>query len=232
MSLCVFAWTPPTGKPPPGGSVPGRSAAAVTRSRLGRCAKTAARRRLFASKDAKRECTDPDGGRSTEVAPEARRRAPAFGRGPPARRRRTSPRLTELVRRYLVAKEASGRSPATVDCYRVRLARLVARLGDRPLTRIRADDLRAWLLTICSNCSLALGLLGKPTINFAGVSTGYRARARSPVSARRTYACLRTMRKHKPYVYRPERLGAVPPARPATPPTEYCERQKVYSRIR
>lgn len=65
-------------------------------------------------------------------------------------RRRTGPpaRLGDLVRRYLVAKEASGRSPATIDCYRVRLGRLVAHLGDVPPGRIRADDLRGWLLAL------------------------------------------------------------------------------------
>lgn len=59
-----------------------------------------------------------------------------------------APRLAELVRRYLLAKEASGRSAATVDCYRVRLGRLVARLGDVPLGTIQPDDLRAWLLAL------------------------------------------------------------------------------------
>ena len=57
-------------------------------------------------------------------------------------------RLGDLVRRYLLAKEASGRSPATIDCYRVRLGRLVAHLGDVRPARIRADDLRGWLLAL------------------------------------------------------------------------------------
>jgi len=57
-------------------------------------------------------------------------------------------RLSELVHRYLVAKEASGRAAATVDCYRVRLGRLVAHLGDVQPGRIRPDDLRAWLLAL------------------------------------------------------------------------------------
>src|SRR5919197_3259850 len=65
------------------------------------------------------------------------------------RRSRTAPaRLGGLVHRYLIAKEASGRSPATVDCYRIRLGRLVAYLGDVPIGRIRADDLRSWLLAL------------------------------------------------------------------------------------
>jgi integrase/recombinase XerD len=65
------------------------------------------------------------------------------------RRRPAAPaRLGDLVRRYLLAKEASGRSPATIDCYRVRLGRLVAHLGDVPPARIRADDLRGWLLAL------------------------------------------------------------------------------------
>ena len=63
--------------------------------------------------------------------------------------RRPGPtRLAQLVRRYVVAKEASGRAPATVECYRVRLGRLVAHLGDVPIGRIRADDLRGWLLAL------------------------------------------------------------------------------------
>ena len=57
-------------------------------------------------------------------------------------------RLSELIRRYLVAKEASGRSPATLDCYRIRLGRLVMHLGDVPPARIRADELRGWLLAL------------------------------------------------------------------------------------
>jgi len=57
-------------------------------------------------------------------------------------------RLDELVRRYLTAKEASGRSAATIECYRVRLGRLVAHLGDVPPARVRPDDLRGWLLAL------------------------------------------------------------------------------------
>lgn len=65
------------------------------------------------------------------------------------RRRPAAPgRLGDLVRRYLVAKEASGRSAATVDCYRIRLGRLVTYLGDVPPARIRADDLRGSLLAL------------------------------------------------------------------------------------
>ena len=63
------------------------------------------------------------------------------------RRRSAAPaRLGDLVHRYLLAKEASGRSAATIDCYRIRLGRLVARLGDVRPERIRPDDIRGWLL--------------------------------------------------------------------------------------
>jgi len=65
------------------------------------------------------------------------------------RRSPAAPRhLSELVRRYLTAKEASGRAAATIECYRVRLGRLVTHLGDAPPARIRADDLRDWLLVL------------------------------------------------------------------------------------
>ena len=64
------------------------------------------------------------------------------------RRGPTPPRLGELIRRYLVAKEAAGRSSATIDCYRVRLGRLAAHLGDVPPGRVGADDLRGWLLAL------------------------------------------------------------------------------------
>jgi len=56
--------------------------------------------------------------------------------------------VSDLVRRYLTAKEASGRATATIDCYRVRLGRLVTHLGDVPPARIRPDDLRGWLLAL------------------------------------------------------------------------------------
>jgi len=64
------------------------------------------------------------------------------------RRKHAPSRLSELVDRYLVAKEASGRAPATVDCYRIRLGRLLTYLGDVPPARIGADDLRRWLLSL------------------------------------------------------------------------------------
>lgn len=47
-----------------------------------------------------------------------------------------------------MAKEASGRAPATVDCYRVRLGRLLRFLGDARVEQVRADDIRRWLLAL------------------------------------------------------------------------------------
>jgi len=65
-------------------------------------------------------------------------------------RGRTNPSLSRLVQDYLVAKEASGRAPATLDCYRIRLSRLVAFLGDPAVTSITATDLRRWLIALKS----------------------------------------------------------------------------------
>ena len=63
-------------------------------------------------------------------------------------RRRANPRLSGVVEDYLLAKEASGRAPATLDCYRVRLGRLVAFLADPAVTSITATDLRRWLIAL------------------------------------------------------------------------------------
>jgi integrase/recombinase XerD len=65
-------------------------------------------------------------------------------------RGRTDPSLSTLVQDYLLAKEASGRAPATLDCYRIRLSRLVAFLGDPAVTSITATDLRRWLVALKS----------------------------------------------------------------------------------
>jgi len=63
-------------------------------------------------------------------------------------RRRANPQLSRLVEDYLLAKEASGRAPATLDCYRVRLGRLVTFLGDPGVRAITATDLRRWLIAL------------------------------------------------------------------------------------
>ena len=60
--------------------------------------------------------------------------------------RRGNPRLSDLVASYLLAKEASGRARATVDCYRIRLGRLVVFLGDPPLKSVTVEALRRWLI--------------------------------------------------------------------------------------
>ena len=48
----------------------------------------------------------------------------------------------------MLAKEASGRAQATLDCYRVRLGRLVTFLGDPAITSITVTDLRRWLIAL------------------------------------------------------------------------------------
>ena len=65
-------------------------------------------------------------------------------------RGRTNPSLSMLVQDYVLAKEASGRAPATLDCYRIRLSRLVAFLGDPAVTSITPTDLRRWLIALKS----------------------------------------------------------------------------------
>ncbi len=56
--------------------------------------------------------------------------------------------ISGLVEEYLLAKEASGRAPATLDCYRLRLGRLVTFLGDPRIQTIAATDLRRWLIAL------------------------------------------------------------------------------------
>ncbi len=63
-------------------------------------------------------------------------------------RGRRNPSVSRLVEDYLLAKEASGRAQATLDCYRVRLGRLVAFLGDPAAKSITATDLRRWLIAL------------------------------------------------------------------------------------
>src|SRR6266849_4117123 len=63
-------------------------------------------------------------------------------------RGRASPPISRLVEDYLLAKEASGRAPATLECYRVRLGRLVVFLGDPSVRSITATDLRRWLIAL------------------------------------------------------------------------------------
>jgi hypothetical protein len=57
--------------------------------------------------------------------------------------RRTNPALSALLKEYVLAKEAAGRAPATLECYRVRLGRLVAFLGDPQIGAVSATDLAA-----------------------------------------------------------------------------------------
>jgi integrase/recombinase XerD len=65
-------------------------------------------------------------------------------------RGRANPPLGRLVEEYLLAKEASGRAQATLDCYRVRLGRLVTFLGDPAVKAITPTDLRRWLIALKS----------------------------------------------------------------------------------
>lgn len=62
--------------------------------------------------------------------------------------RRSDPALSGLVEEYVLAKEASGRAPATLDCYGIRLGRLVAFLDDSPIHAISAADIRRWLIAL------------------------------------------------------------------------------------
>lgn len=62
--------------------------------------------------------------------------------------RRADPRLSDLVASFLIAKEASGRAPATIDCYRIRLGRLVAFLADPPPQSVTTEALRRWLIAL------------------------------------------------------------------------------------
>ena len=65
-------------------------------------------------------------------------------------RKRASPSLSRLVEEYLLAKEASGRAQATLDCYRIRLGRLVTFLGDPAVNAITPTDVRRWLIALKS----------------------------------------------------------------------------------
>jgi integrase/recombinase XerD len=65
-------------------------------------------------------------------------------------RGRANPPLSRLVEEYVLAKEASGRAQATLDCYRVRLGRLVTFLDDPAVPSITATDLRRWLIALKS----------------------------------------------------------------------------------
>jgi site-specific recombinase XerD len=60
---------------------------------------------------------------------------------------RAAARLTSyLVEEFLLAKEASGRRPDTIECYRTRLRRLVEFLSDPDIASIRSADIRRWLV--------------------------------------------------------------------------------------
>lgn len=63
-------------------------------------------------------------------------------------RRPRRPRLSMswLVEDYLLAKQASGRRPATIECYRVRLGRLIRFLENPSIASVSAADLRRWLV--------------------------------------------------------------------------------------
>ena len=74
-----------------------------------------------------------------------------------SRRTRLHSTLGASVDEFLVAKRASGRAAATVDCYRVRLGRLTSFLGEQALESVTPSELRGWLL------SLKRGLRGRPT---------------------------------------------------------------------
>lgn len=80
------------------------------------------------------QCAEPHHGGSETLQEAPRRREPL----------RLS--LSRRVEDYLLAKQASGRRPATIDCYRVRLGRLVAFLDDPLVASVSAADLRQWLV--------------------------------------------------------------------------------------
>src|ERR1700687_447502 len=65
-------------------------------------------------------------------------------------RGRANPPLSRLVEEYVLAKEASGRAQATLDCYRVRLGRLVTFLRDPVVKAITPTDVRRWLIALKS----------------------------------------------------------------------------------
>lgn len=70
--------------------------------------------------------------------------------GPKRQRQRNATRVSAVLEEYLLAKEASGRSPGTIDCYRVRLSRLVSFLDDPTVGSITPTDLRRWLIVLKS----------------------------------------------------------------------------------
>lgn len=73
------------------------------------------------------------------------------GRSPRRRRSRAetiAPRLNVLVSRFLLARRAAGRAPATVEWYESRLRRFAAAVQDAPADRVSADDVRAFLVAI------------------------------------------------------------------------------------
>ncbi len=62
--------------------------------------------------------------------------------------RRSNPALSALLKEYVLAKEAAGRAPATLECYSVRLGRLIAFLEDPRIGSINPTDLRRWLIAL------------------------------------------------------------------------------------
>lgn len=67
---------------------------------------------------------------------------------PAKRQSNTQLRMSQLVEDFLFAKAASGRRPATIDCYRVRLSRLVTFLSDAPVVAVTSADIRNWLVDL------------------------------------------------------------------------------------
>lgn len=80
----------------------------------------------------------PPGPGPARVTPAAARRAVP----------RAVPRLSEVVSDFLLTREASGRTAATVGWYAVRLGRLVAQLGDPPADRVTPAEIRRWLVAV------------------------------------------------------------------------------------
>ena len=62
------------------------------------------------------------------------------------RRERGNPSISVLLEEYLLAKQASGLAPATIECYRERLGRLVTFLGNPNVRSVTRTDLRRWLI--------------------------------------------------------------------------------------
>jgi len=57
-------------------------------------------------------------------------------------------RMSRLVEDFLFLKEASGRRPITVECYRLRLGRLVDFLHNPSVVAVKSADIRRWLVTL------------------------------------------------------------------------------------